>query len=203
MAEHFEMDDDMPVPISDKGASDVPGAGAFGMVVLVISLTILFVASMVAMLTIRSKAATWPPHGMPPLPGSLWVSTLVILAASATVHWAGAAIRRGDGRGLVRWLAATLVIGVVFLAMQSVNWVEFYLAIRKIQFSGAYMGMFYVLTGLHAAHVVGGLIPLGIVLRRARAGRYSANFHPGVSHVGIYWHFLDVIWVALFCVIYF
>jgi cytochrome c oxidase subunit III len=200
----FMMRDDVPVQqTADKGDLYVPGAGMLGMGLLVLSLTVLFMASMAAMLIIRGKAGTWPPHGMPPLPGTLWISTVVIVVASVTMHWAGAAIRRGDERGLVRHLTATLVIGTVFLVMQSTNWVEFYLATRRIQFSGAYMGMFYVLTGLHAAHVIGGLVPLGMVLRRARAGRYSANFHPGVRYVGIYWHFLDVIWVALFCVIYF
>ena len=65
------------------------------------------------------------------------------------------------------------------------------------------MGMFYVLTALHAAHVIGGLIPLIVVYIKARRGRYSRNFHPGVRYVTAYWHFLDVVWVLLFLVLYF
>jgi heme/copper-type cytochrome/quinol oxidase subunit 3 len=198
------MRDDLPEQTTaEEGDLHVPGAGAFGLGLLVVSLSMLFVASMVALLMVRAQAGVWPPHGMPPLPSTLWISTLVILGASVAVHRAVGAIRRNDRHGLVRNLAATFVIGVIFLVMQSLNWVEFFLAIRQIQFSGAYMGMFYFLTGLHAAHVVGGLVPLWVVLKRARAGRYSADYYPGVKYVGVYWHFLDVIWVALFGVIYF
>jgi cytochrome c oxidase subunit III len=200
MSEH---PDNVAPSMSDKGDLPVPGAGAFGIGLLVVSLSMLFVASMVALVMVRGQAGAWPPHGMPPLPSSLWISTVIILGASVAVHRAVGAIRRDDRPGLVRNLTATFVIGVVFLAVQSANWVEFYLAIRQIQFSGAYMGMFYFLTGLHAAHVVGGLIPLWVVRQRARTGQYSANYFPGVRYVGIYWHFLDVIWVTLFCVIYF
>jgi cytochrome c oxidase subunit III len=200
----FVMRDDLPEQqTADTGDLHVPGAGMFGIGLLVVSLSMLFAASMVALLIVRAQAGAWPPHGMPALPSSLWFSTVIILMASVAVHRAVGAVRRDDRRGLVRNLMATFVIGVLFLAVQSANWVEFYLAIRHTQFLGAYMGMFYFLTGLHAAHVVGGLVPLWVVLRRARAGRYSANYYPGVRYVGIYWHFLDVIWVALFCVIYF
>jgi cytochrome c oxidase subunit 3 len=92
---------------------------------------------------------------------------------------------------------------VIFLLLQGANWLEFYLKIRATPLEGAYLGMFYVLTGLHAAHVVGGLIPLGIVIYRAGRGRYSRNFHPGVRYVTAYWHFLDVVWCVLFATIYF
>jgi len=181
----------------------IPGAGTFGMAVLIISLSILFLASMAALLLIRMKSPVWPPSGMPPLPRSLWLSTLIIPLASVTAQLAHRAVRRDDPAALNRNLVATFIIGVLFLLLQSANWVEFYLAIRHFAAEGAYLGMFFVLTGLHAAHVVGGLIPQGIVIYRARQGRYSRNFHPGVRYCTIYWHFLDVIWILLFCLIYF
>lgn len=182
----------------------IPGAGTIGMWLLIASLSVLFAASMVAVLVIRSQAAHWPPPGAPLLPRSLWASTGVILLASLTIQLALNAVRRDRESSLVHYLVATLVIGVIFLVMQSLNWYEYYVAVRKVSpLEGPYMAMFFVLTGLHAAHVVGGLIPLVLVIRNARLGRYSRNFHPGVRYVTVYWHFLDVIWIVLFGVIYF
>jgi cytochrome c oxidase subunit III len=191
-----------------KGDIRISGAGSIGIIILVVSLSILFAASMVAFLAIRfqyqsSHGGAWPPPGMPPLPQSLWLSTAVILAASVVVHKAVKAAQHDDERGLVKYLWATMAVGLLFLLLQAANWWEFWRAIRNMVLEGPYLGMFYVLTGLHAAHVIGGLIPLAVILPRAKAGRYSRNFHPGVRYAAIYWHFLDVVWCVLFCLMYF
>lgn len=187
-----------------KGDIYIAGAGAAAMTVLLVSLSILFMASALAFVLIRQRSASWPPAGFPALPRSLWLSTALILLASVTAHGALRAIRREDQGGLKRGLWLTLVVGVLFLVLQSYNWWEFLQRIRPpLQMEGAYLGMFYVLTGLHAAHVVGGLVPLAIVLWNAYRGKYSRNFHPGVRYCTLYWHFLDVVWVVLFVAIYF
>jgi cytochrome c oxidase subunit 3 len=185
----------------------ISGAGTIGMAVLIVSLSILFISSMVAFALIRVQAGPAWARGMPRLPNSLWLSTAIILCASVTIQLAYNAIRRGgpgDEPRLVRYLLLTLIIGLLFLLLQTFNWIEFYRALIKVtRLEGAYLGMFFVLTGLHAAHVVGGLIPLTVVLHRARQGRYSQNFHPGVRYSTMYWHFLDVVWIVLFLSIYF
>jgi cytochrome c oxidase subunit III len=187
-----------------KGDIHIPGAGTFGMIVLILSLSVLFIASMMAFVVMRVQAGPQWAAGMPRVPGTLWFSTAVILSASFTIQRALAGVRRDDQDQLRRYLQLTLIIGILFLLLQTLNWVEFYTAIRRtVRLEGAYLGMFFVLTGLHAAHVIGGFIPLGIVLHRARQRRYSRNFHPGVRYSAIYWHFLDVIWVVLFVLIYF
>lgn len=191
-----------------KGDIHIPGAGTIGMAILIVSLSILFVASMAAFLIIRIQYQSqpnhpWPPLGMPHLPASLWLSTAVILLSSITIQKALNAAQRDDEKKLRRNLLATFLIGLLFLLMQTANWLEFYFAIRHTAFQGSYLGMFYVLTGLHAAHVFGGLVPLGIILYRAKRGRYSRNFHPGIRYSAIYWHFLDIVWCALFILIYF
>jgi cytochrome c oxidase subunit 3 len=191
-----------------KGDIRISGAGSIGIALLVISLSMLFAASMVAFLLIRFQYQSthngmWPPAAMPPLPKSLWISTLVILIASVTVHKALKAAQRDDEKSLVKFLRTTMAVGVVFLLLQAANWWEFYRAIGPLTLEGPYLGMFFVLTGLHAAHVIGGLIPLAIILPRARRGAYSRNFHPGVRYCAIYWHFLDAVWCILFCLMYF
>ncbi|MGN6370260.1 MAG: cytochrome c oxidase subunit 3 [Phycisphaerae bacterium] len=192
----------------------IAGAGTAGMAILVVSLSILFAASMVAYIIVRMQieirlreagyATTWPPPGMPHIPSTLWLSTLVILISSITIQMALNAVRRDNLKALRRNLIATFSLGLLFLLLQTLNWCEFYFAIHPgTQIAGAYLGMFYTLTGLHAAHVIGGLIPLAIVTARSFKDRYSRNYHPGIRYSTVYWHFLDAIWLILFCVIYF
>ena len=91
----------------------------------------------------------------------------------------------------------TTMLGVAFLASQTVNWFAL-VAAKLTAKTNLYGFTFYMLTGLHAAHVVGGVIPLGVVTVRAWRGRYSSSFHPGVRYCGIYWHFLAAVWLVLF-----
>jgi cytochrome c oxidase subunit 3 len=197
-----------PAPEIPKENIYVAGAGSIGIALLLVSLSVLFIASMVAFFLIRMKTMAekpiWPPPGMPAVPQSLWLSTAVILMTSVFVQLAYNAIRRDDNPSLRMHLLITFVLGVIFLGLQAFNWWEFHHAIRPgMAVSGAYLGGFYVLTGLHAAHVIGGLIPMAIVYVRATRGRYSRNFHPGVRYVAFYWHFLDIVWIFLFLMIYF
>ncbi len=199
--------------IADK-TLHIGGAGTAAMALLIVSLSILFIASMVAYVIVRMqiqlrlRAAgytdTWPPPGMPAIPRTLWISTLVIVISSVTIQMALNAIRRDKQNALRRNLLATFALGLLFLALQTFNWWEFYSALHPgMQIAGAYLGMFYTLTGLHAAHVLGGLIPLGFVTARAFKEKYSRNYYPGIRYSTVYWHFLDAIWLALFFVIYF
>ena len=198
-----------------------------GMYLLVAALGMLFAASVVGYLVIRSAHQPWPPPGFPVLPQSLWLSTLCILLCSVTMRRALGAVRRGEkgdrsllperpegccaqkapvpffARALCRNLAFTLALGVAFLALQTFAWWQ---VVRQIQQPsenlGPYLKLFYVLTGLHAAHVLGGLGTLAVVTRRAWAGRYSPSYYPGVRYSAIYWHFLDAVWCVLFVVVY-
>jgi cytochrome c oxidase subunit 3 len=94
-------------------------------------------------------------------------------------------------------LALTFVFGVLFLANQAWNWSSLVAANMTAKVN-LYGFTFYLLTGLHAAHVIGGLIPLGIVALRARAGRYSPAAYGGVEYTRMYWHFLGGVWIAMF-----
>jgi cytochrome c oxidase subunit 3 len=198
-------------PTDGKGDLHIPGAGTAGMAVLIVSLTMLFLSSIAAYLIVRYEflnrnpdgpPVAWPPAGMPAAPHSLWLSTLVILASSVTMQMALNAIRRDDEARLLRFLRITFTLGILFLCLQTVNWLEFYRAIPPgTNFSGVYLAGFYILTSLHALHVLGGLIPLALVIVHAKHGKYSRNFHPGVRYSTVYWHFLDIIWIVLFIII--
>ncbi|MCA9730301.1 MAG: heme-copper oxidase subunit III [Candidatus Eisenbacteria bacterium] len=181
----------------DRGKVNPPGTGTLGMWILLASLAMLFLTSMAGYLYIRFSQPSWPPPGMPHLPSGLWISTVVLISCSVTGHLALVAIRRDDARGLARMLTVTLVLGALFLILQTVN----YLILARENLTAAtnlYGFTFYMLTGLHALHVIGGLIPLVVTLRRARVGRYTSFFHQGVRHVVLYWHFLDAVWIVVF-----
>jgi len=163
------------------------------------TLAVLFLAAIVGYLVVRLKATDWPPPGMPRLPAGLWLATFVLLAASATIHRSLRAIREGERTASTRWLAATLVLGIAFLAVQSWNWWGL-IRLHLTAGSNLYAFTFFMLTGLHAAHVVSGIVLLAIVLARASRGRYGSGHHPGITYAAMYVHFLDAIWLVLFAV---
>lgn len=165
------------------------------------ALGMLFAASIVGYLFVRLRADAWPPPGMPRLPHGLWLATVVILACSATVSQARRAVRLGETIRATRWLLATLGLGTVFLVVQAVNWWGLVTARMTASTKNLYAFTFYMLTGLHAAHVVGGLALLAVVAARARRGRYGSGHHDGVTYAAMYWHFLDAVWLVLFAVL--
>lgn len=185
-------------PRGDRGSA-VPGAGVLGLSIFIASLTVLFLCGIVAYIVVRSRAESWPPPGAPPLPWGLWISTACLLACSVALHGGLIAIRRGDQSRLRRRLGLGCLFATGFCISQLGNWLYFYRA--DTTFHGHLYGFtFYMLTGLHAAHVLGGLIPLGLVTRRAWRGDYSWGHYPGVLYTTIYWHFLDLAWIALLIV---
>ena len=100
-------------------------------------------------------------------------------------------------------LVATLVLAVGFLGLQSYAWYTIWPQVAAVAAPGSsYLKMFYMMTGLHAAHVVGGLVPLVIVTAAAYKGMYGRKKNAGVRFTAIYWHFLDVVWCVIFVVVY-
>ena len=177
-----------------------PGANTLGMAIFLVSLSVLFLASIAGYLVVRLRADSWAPDDGSGFPLGLWASTLIIVGCSVAIHAALSAVRAGRQAALVRSLAITLVLGLVFLGLQTANWID----LHRSGVTGReslYGFTFYLFTALHAVHVVGGLIPLGVATARARAGAYSSLSHGGVLHCAMYWHFLDVVWVILFAII--
>lgn len=174
-----------------------PGAWRFGMAIFLASLAVLFLASIVATLVIRFRTDVWPPPGMPRPPAGLWISTAILAVSSLTMELSVWAAER-DRKDALRVLTlATTLLAVAFLVTQVVNWFHWVEQSATIR-SSLYAYLFYVLTGLHAAHVLGGLVPLVVVTVNSAYGRYSSVFHEGVKIVAVYWHFLGVVWAVLF-----
>jgi heme/copper-type cytochrome/quinol oxidase subunit 3 len=172
------------------------------MVVLIVALSMFFAASIVIYLLMRHMHQPWPPRGFLALPTTLWLSTLDIVFSSVTMQGAVLAARRSDKVVLRRNLAATLLLGLGFLGLQSYAWYKIWTQVAVANLSSTYLEMFYALTGLHAVHVLGGLVPLIMVTLAAYRGLYGRKKYAAVRYTAIYWHFLDAVWCIVFVVVY-
>jgi len=168
------------------------GVGAF-----LGAVAMLFIAFTSAYVSRRAEAG-WIAIAVPPV---LWFNTAVLLASSAVLERARARIVRGDTEGLRRGLWVTAVLGAVFVLGQLAAW-------RQLSAAGLYLAsdphsaFFYLLTGVHGLHLLGGLAALGVVLVRATGGAYTPRDHMGVSVFALYWHFMDGLWLYLFALLF-
>lgn len=167
-----------------------------GMLCLLLSLGMLFGGSLVAYLLTRANNPEWASVSFG-LPWGLLVATLVLGGISFALETGLRAIRANRQTHLRRALYWTLGLVISFLLMQAFNWAE----IKSLNPDGRAhvlaLFSFYMLTGVHALHVLGGVVPLGIVIARSSAREYSSSRHEGIRLLTQYWHFLGVVWLIL------
>jgi cytochrome c oxidase subunit III len=169
-----------------------------------LSSELMFFAGLFAIyFTARAQnAGEWPP---PPtelnVPYAL-VVTIVLVASSFTCQFGVFAAERGDVFGLRRWYLLTLVMGTFFVLGQANEYVNLVGEGTTIQ-SGAYGTVFYLATGFHGLHVTGGLIAFIFLMIRTKLSKFTPQQATAAIVVSYYWHFVDVVWIGLFAVIYF
>jgi cytochrome c oxidase subunit III len=173
-----------------------------GILLFIVTEAMLFGAFFAAYFFIRVVANTgpWPPEPFELPVAVAGVNTAILLSSSFTVHWALESIRRGNRRGMIMGLAITWLLGATFLFIQINEYVHLGFSGRD----GAFGSIFYGLTGLHGAHVFVGLTLLAFANIRAWRGHFGpdAKSHLGVEVPGIYWHFVDVMWIIVFTTVY-
>lgn len=168
-----------------------PGTFRVGLFTICVSIAIFFGALVLAYYWRSAHPPFWEPIK---LPETLWVSTGLILTSSVTFEIARRTFRKGEWRLASRFLIATASLGMGFLASQLTAW-------RQLVQQGVYLkenphsSFFYIFTGLHAAHLVGGLVVLFVVLLAKSKRRELVDVST------YYWHFLGVLWIALFWVL--
>src|SRR5579884_152373 len=174
-------------------------APTLGMLLFIMSEVMIFGAFFTAYFFIRIVTHNpWPtPHTT--LPESVaGVNTAILLSSSLTIHWALSSIKRGNRFGLKAGMVATFLLGLTFLVIQ----INEYIHIGFAPQDSAQGTVFYSLTGLHGAHVIIGLGALLMVTVRAFRGHYSPEAHAGMEVPGIYWHFVDVMWLIVYTAVY-
>ena len=175
-------------------------AQMLGMLLFIISEIMLFGAFFTAYFFIRVvNDAEWFPINGHELPLAIaGVNSAILLSSSLTMHWALEGVRRENRWALKIGLLTTFGLGLTFLTVQ----VNEYIHLGVAPSDNAQGTIFYGLTGLHGAHVFVGLSLLLFATIRAFRGHYSKEEHRGVEVPGIYWHFVDVMWIFVFSTIY-
>ena len=155
--------------------------------------------------------STWPTNGPGEIGGEFEVmgpmglpliNTVILLTSSITVTIAHHALIAGKRGILTLFLAATFLLGFVFVYMQAVEYIHAYEDLNLKLTSGIYGSTFFMLTGFHGMHVTIGAIMLAIIWFRVLKGHFTADNHFGFEAVAWYWHFVDVVWVGLYVFVY-
>jgi cytochrome c oxidase subunit 3 len=175
-------------------------ARVLGMFLFIASEIMLFGSFFTAYFFVRvvNNAPHWPPPGFHLPVFVAGINSAILLTSSFTMHWALTSIKRGNRAGLKAGLALTFLMGLTFLTTQITEYARIGFAPRD----NAFTTVFFCLTGLHGAHVVVGLSILAAMTIRSFRGHFSAEHHHGVEVGGIYWHFVDVMWIVVYTTVY-
>ncbi len=186
-----------------------PSNESLGIILFIVSEAVMFGAFFAQYFYNRILSDNWPTRaGLPtgfervpafPLP---LIMTVLLVASGFTAHWAQTAIRRNDRDQLQGWLIVTVVLGLAFLGVQAYEYSSFIFTDGFNITSGIYGTVFFSLTGLHGLHVTIGVILLIAIVIRAFLGHFSSDNHFGVEGTILYWHFVDVVWIALYLTLY-
>jgi cytochrome c oxidase subunit 3 len=205
-----------PVAALPHDARGGIGNPVLGMLLFITSEVMFFAGLFAAYFNVRANApgGLWPPitaeslgtanpeqyHlAILPLVGP---ATVLLILSSFTAQFAVWGIRRGDRTAFIRNLTVTVVLGVIFLVMQGIDYALLGEEGITLAGAGTFGTTYFTLTGFHGAHVFGGVIMLGVILYRGTAGQFSARHHDAVEAASLYWHFVDVVWILLFSLLY-
>ncbi|MDJ0509449.1 MAG: heme-copper oxidase subunit III [Crocosphaera sp.] len=185
--------------ISQEHEHDEQGNSLFGFIVFLLSESIIFLSFFAGYIIYKTTKVDWLPPGVSGLEvKEPAINTVILVSSSFVIYLAEQFLERHNLWGFRIFLLATMAMGTYFLIGQGVEWsgLEFGFT------SGVFGGMFYLLTGFHGLHVLTGILLQGIMLGRSFIpGNYDTG-HFGIMATSLFWHFVDVIWIILFILIY-
>jgi cytochrome c oxidase subunit 3 len=165
---------------------------------------LMFFAGLFAMFfTVKAQnVGEWPPH-----PSELNLAyavpfTVILVASSFTCQWGVFAAERGDVYGLRRWYVVTLIMGAIFVLGQAGEYYTLVTEHGTTMSSSAFGTVFFMTTGFHGLHVIGGLIAFVFLIVRTKLSKFTPAQAIAAIVVSYYWHFVDIVWIGLFAVIY-
>ncbi|KKJ00071.1 cytochrome c oxidase subunit 3 [Prochlorothrix hollandica] len=192
-----------PAPVEAAAAAGHheahPDLRVTGLWIFLISESLMFGGLFATYLILRSSTAQWPPEGTEVELLLPTINTIILVSSSFVIHKGDVAVKNNDIKGLRLWYGLTALMGAIFLGGQAYE----YLTLGYGLTSNIFANCFYLMTGFHGLHVfVGLLLILGVLWRSRREGHYSDHKHTGVEMAEIYWHFVDIIWIVLFALLY-
>jgi len=188
-----------------------PATCKFGMIMFLASEAMLFGGLIGAYIVLRLAQPVWPPAGAPDI-GITWplsslnmvmiVNSLILIGSSFLFHASEVSIKKHGKSGL-GWLMATIVAGSIFLGVQAWEWMHLYHEGLWFNTHGVYGSCFFVMTGFHGLHVfIGVMLITWVFLRQLFTRCYHPEETTSLDNVGMYWHFVDVVWVFLYVILY-
>ncbi len=178
---------------------DIP-AGKFGMWVFLISESMFFTGLIGSYIVLRLGSESWPRPGTILNTPLLGLNTLVLLSSSLTMALGLNAIQQGKQRQLKRYLLFTALLGSLFLVIKGCDYVHLWRHGFTLS-SSLFGSCYYLLTGFHGLHVLSGVILMLYLVAAASRGAFAASQHVRVESSGLYWHFIDMVWVILFAIL--
>ena len=176
--------------------------GMAGMVLFIASEVMLFGGLFAGYFFLRNQAETWPPEGVhqvDPVMGG--ILTLILIVSGLFAHAGVVGAKSGNNQLFIAGMAIAVVLGTIFIAGQTYEWFKLMDEGLTAE-SGTYGSTFYVLTGFHGAHVIAGLAMLAVILVRGFWRDFTPRRHLFVDAGVLYWHFVDVVWVFLYVILY-
>jgi len=188
------------IPNSPNEGWELPSRGVVGMACLIVAEAAIFVIFVVAYVFYIGKSVSGPmPKDVLTLPV---FATICLLSSSLTVHAAVSALRHNKRNLCSLWLAATVLLGGIFIASTALEWYQLIYHDGLTIQTNLFGTTFYSLVGLHATHVVVGLIMLSLALAFSLSGAMSSKHSEKLEVLSLYWHFVDAVWVVVFLVVY-
>lgn len=195
MPESALFDLTAPLPVGSKGRLS---SGWWGMWAVIGTEVALFAYLFFSYFYIAAQVhGAWPPDGPPKLQIAV-LDTVILVAGSVSMGWGERGIRAGRRRQLLIGTGATLVLGIIFFALQLLEWHAKPFSIH----SSVYGSLYFTVTGFHMAHVLVGLVILGVLFVWTLLGYFDERRHSGLSIGVIYWHFVTAVWFAVFTTFY-
>ena len=176
-----------------------PDLRVLGLLTFLVSESLMFGGFFATYLFFRGSADVWPPHETEVELILPTINTIILVSSSFVIHFGDAAIKKNDLKGMRKWYKITAAMGAIFLLGQIYE----YLTLGYGLTTNIFSNCFYLMTGFHGLHVfIGLLLILGVLWRSRRPDHYNATKHTGIEMAEIYWHFVDIIWIVLFSLLY-
>ena len=188
-------------PVYDYDSGPPVERGKFAIWLFLATEVMFFSGLIGAYIVLRTASASWPNPQERLAVDITAFNTFVLITSSWLMVKALFAAKRGDRGGILRWLGATILGGSMFVGIQVYEYIQL-VHHGSVPNVDIFWSTFYIMTGFHGSHVVVGVIWLICVWFGALRGRYTAKNHLGVELAGLYWHFVDLVWVLLFTIVY-